>query len=97
MRRIRIIRVLRFSFNTTTASALVGVLALWGIGQEVWVAKVFGNGPQDMLGQAEYLLYALRHTDLTVQLLSLTTIAATIQLARACAAMLTTRLAPLHT
>lgn len=96
MRRVHRVRVLRFLISNLTVSGLLLVLALWGIGREVWVAKVFSNGPQDMLGQAKYLLYALRHTDFMVQALMAIMVAATIQLARSCAAILTARLAPSH-
>jgi hypothetical protein len=61
---------------------MVFVLALWGIGREVWVARVFANGPQDFIGHAFYLTYAFEHTRLVVQSLTLLTLASVIYIAR---------------
>jgi hypothetical protein len=57
-------------------------LLWWGIGREVWVARVFANGPQDFFGQAFYLVYAFEQTSLVVQMLAIFTIASCIYLAR---------------
>ena len=88
MRRVRRIRILRSVFSAFTASCVVLLLALWGIGREVWVAKVFANGPQDLLGRAWYLSYAFEHTHLIVQALSLFALASLIYLARATARLI---------
>ncbi len=85
MRRVRRVRVLRMVFSGVTASGVVLALALWGIGREVWVAKVFSNGPQDLLGRSGYLTYAFVHTRLIVQALALLALAAFLALARATA------------
>ncbi len=85
MRRVRLVRALRPIVSGAAAACLLLTIALWGIGREVWVAKVFANGPQDFVGHSLYLLYAFEHTRLVVQALSLTTLGALIYLARATA------------
>ena len=82
MRRIRIIRVLRFFVSGAAAATLVFVFALWSIGREVWVAKVFANGPQDFFGHARYLFYAFDQTKVVVQALTLASLASLAYLAR---------------
>ena len=82
MRRVRRVRILRMAFSGATASCILLVLALWGIGREVWVAKVFSNGPQGLLGRTGYLAYAFVHTRVAVQALSLLTLASLLVLAR---------------
>jgi hypothetical protein len=96
MRRVRIVRVLRILFSNTVLAAVAATAALWGIGREVWVAKVFANGPHDFFGHAAYLVYAFEHTHLTVQLLSLITLAALITLARETARALSSLFIPAH-
>lgn len=82
MRRVRVIRALRPFVSSGALSLLIFVLALLGIGREVWVAKVFANGPQDFFGHLAYLSYAFGHTRLVVQALSLAALAALIYSAR---------------
>lgn len=89
MRRVRRIRILYAVFSGVTASCLLLVLSLYGIGREVWVAMVFQNGPQDLLGRASYLLYAFLHTQFVVQLLSVIVLASVIYLARETARFIT--------
>lgn len=89
MQRVYRIRILRGVFSGFTASGILLLLALWGIGREVWVAKVFANGPHDFIGHLRYLGYALLHTRLIVQALSLVTLGALIYLARETARWLT--------
>ncbi len=94
MRRVYTISILRpFVSNAVLAFVVLG-LALWGIGREVWVAKVFANGPQDFFGHAEYMLYAFDHTRLVVQALSLVVLAAVVYLARESARVLAGLLTP---
>ncbi len=88
MQRIKRIRVLRAIFSNGALASFVLALALWGIGKEVWVSKVFANGPQDILGHLTYLAYAFTHTHLIVQILSLLTLTALIILAREVSRML---------
>jgi len=94
MRRVRAIRMLRPIISADVLAALVLVLALWGIGREVWVARVFANGPQDAIGHALYLAYAFEHTRIIVQMLTLTTATALIYLARETARVLPSLFAP---
>ena len=82
MRRVYHLQALRLLVNSVTASCLLLLVALWGIGREVWVAKVFENSPHDVLGRALYLVYAFEHTHLAVQVLSVLTLASIIYLAR---------------
>ena len=75
MRRVHLIRILQLVISTIVLAALTFVAALWGIGREVWVARVFKNGPQDFSGHLAYLLYAFTHTRLIVQALVALTLA----------------------
>ncbi len=78
------IRTLRPVFSGVTASCLLLLLALYGIGREVWVARVFENMPQtgDLFAVTEFYAAAFVHTQLVVQLLSLVCFAIAIYLAR---------------
>ncbi len=89
MRRIYRIRILYGIFSLATASLLLLVLSLWGIGREVWVAAVFANGPQNFSGHLLYLLYAFLHTRLIVQFLCLVVLASLFYLAYQTARFLT--------
>lgn len=82
MRRVRLIRILALVLSTATLAALTALAALWGIGREVWVARVFENGPQGLLGRANYLVYAFLHTRLLVQALTVLTFASLLFLVR---------------
>ncbi len=94
MRRVRTISVLRPFVSGGMLAAVVLAAALWAIGREVWVAKVLSNGPQNLTGHAEYLVYAFQHTRLVVQALVLTMLGAAIYLARAAARALTELFVP---
>lgn len=94
MRRVRIIRMLRIFISGATLATLVFVFALWITSREVWVAKVFANGPQDLFGQAGYLLYAFGQTQVVVQALVVATLVSLAYLARAAARTLTEVLIP---
>jgi len=80
MRRVRLIRVLRLIISTAVLAGLTFVAALWGIGREVWVARVFENAPQGFSGHLGYLLYAFMHTHLIVQVLTVLTLASFLYL-----------------
>ena len=62
MRRVHRIRVLRLIISGAVFALTATLLALYGIGREVWVARVFENGPQDARGQLLYFIYAFEHT-----------------------------------
>ncbi len=71
MQRVHLIRALRFAVSSGTVSLLVSILALWGIGREVWVANVLQNAPADLLGLPRFYLAAFLQTRLIVQALIL--------------------------
>ncbi len=96
MRRIRRMRILLLVLSTATLAVLTTVAALWGIGKEVWVARVFANGPQDFAGHIQYLLYAFLHTTLLVQILSVLTLGSLILLARETARLFISTFTPAH-
>ncbi|MDP3402330.1 MAG: hypothetical protein Q8S35_00015 [bacterium] len=83
MRRVRILYGIRAATPVFAASFLF-VLALWGIGREVWVAKVFENMSSyaDAPGMLSFLTSAFLNTDIVVQALSILALGALIWLAR---------------
>jgi len=83
MRRVRLVRILGLIISTVVLAMLTFVLALWGIGREVWVAQVFANGPQDFFGHFTYLAYAFGHTRLVVQALATLSFVSFLYLLRA--------------
>lgn len=82
MRRIHLIRILGLVISTVTLAALTLVLALWGIGKEVWVERVFQNAPKDVVNLPNFFIAAFGHTRLVVQVLALFTFASFVYLAR---------------
>jgi len=69
MQRVHLIRALRFAISSSVLSMLILGLALWGIGREVWVARVFENAPTNFTDTVRFYLYALGHTRFIVQAL----------------------------
>ncbi|MHB1769520.1 MAG: hypothetical protein ACYCPH_00310 [Minisyncoccota bacterium] len=94
MRRVHRIRVLRPLISRGTLAALVLVIALWGIGREVWVARVFENAPRNTALLPQFYIAAFDHTRLIVQALTLLTLASLIYLARETARALSFVFAP---
>ncbi len=94
MHRVRRISILRIVISGGVFALALALLALYGIGREVWVAKVFANGPQDFFGHALYLLYAFEHTRLVVQSLVLICIGSAIFLVRETARLILGVLTP---
>ena len=82
MRRVQVIRALRPILSFDALVALVLVIALWGIGREVWVARVLENAPRDAAALPQFYLAAFEHTRLVVQALALLTLASLVYLAR---------------
>ncbi|KND51134.1 MAG: hypothetical protein ABA06_02355 [Parcubacteria bacterium C7867-001] len=84
MSRVRTAHALRPLVSATALSLVVFVLALYGIGREVWVAHVFEN-LSNALGNGTittYLTAAFLNTRFVVQALSIVSLGALIWLAR---------------
>ena len=69
MQRVHLIRALRFVISSGALSMFISVLALYGIGREVWVGRVLQNAPGNFLDLPRFYLSALEHTRLMVQVL----------------------------
>ena len=84
MRRVRTLRRLRLFFNELTASCFLLLLTLYGLGREVWVARVFQNMPSsgDVFAMVQFYLSAFLRTELVVQVLSLIIFASLLYLVR---------------
>lgn len=82
MQRVHLIRALRFAISSGVFSTLVSVLALWGIGREVWVARVLQNAPTNLLDLPRFYFAAFVHTHFLVQVLIVLTLAALLYVAR---------------
>lgn len=74
MRRVHLIRLLALIISTATLAVLTFVAALWGIGREVWVARVFQNAPSSVTDLPRFYLDAFIHTRLIVQALAVLTL-----------------------
>ncbi len=96
MRRVYTMRVLRLLFSNGALAMLVFVLALWGIGREVWVARVFQNAPTNIADAAHFYFYAFGHTRVAVQALAVITLVALITLARETARSISGLLTSVH-
>ncbi len=82
MQRVHLIRALRFAISSGVFSTLVSLLALWGIGRQVWVAHVLQNSPTHLLNLPQFYLTAFLHTTFFVQVLILLTLGALLYVAR---------------
>lgn len=82
MRRILLIRILRLVISTVVLATLTAFAALWGIGKEVWVARIFENAPPNIGDLPNFYLAAFMHTHILVQVLTLLTLASLVYLAR---------------
>ncbi len=78
MRRVHIIYVLELFSTTTVLSFCILLMALWGIGREVWVARVFRNMPSitNVTAVTHFYLAAFLDTRFIVQVLTVVTIGA---------------------
>ena len=94
MRRIHIIRILGLVISTGMLAILTLVLALWGIGKEVWVARVFQNAPSDITNLPNFFISAFGHTRLIVQILAILTFVSFVYLARATASAISSVFIP---
>ncbi len=82
MQRVHLIRALRFAISSGTLSTVVSLLALWGIGREVWVARVLQNAPVSIFDFPRFYMAAFMHTHLIVQILILVVLFALLFVAR---------------
>ncbi|MEK7515766.1 MAG: hypothetical protein AAB555_02450, partial [Patescibacteria group bacterium] len=73
MRRVRSIRILWLVISAGTLAIITLVLALWGIGKEVWVERVFQNAPKDLINLPNFLISSFGNTRLAVQILAILT------------------------
>ncbi len=96
MKRVRRMRILRVLFSNAMLAAVAATAALWGIGREVWVARVLQNAPADIIELPRFYVAAFSHTRLIVQALSLITLAALILLARETARFISAAVMPRH-
>jgi hypothetical protein len=80
MRRVRTIHALRTSATGAGISVLILVGSLYFIGREVWVAHVIQNMPRitDIPAVMRFGFAAFSHTHPTVQILTLSVIAAAL-------------------
>ena len=92
MRRVHLIRLLGLVISTGALAILTLVLALWGIGREVWIARVFQNAPADFVHLPNFFIAAFGHTRLIVQVLALLTFASFVYLARKTARLISVAL-----
>lgn len=74
MRRVHLIRALRYAISSGTLSTLGTIVGLWGIGSQVWVARVIENAPKDVLALPQFYTEAFLHTRPLVQLCVLATL-----------------------
>jgi len=94
MRRVRLIRILRLVISTVVLAMITAVAALWGIGREVWVARVFENAPVNIEDLPNFYIAAFLHSHVIVQVLSLLTLASLLYLAVETARLLVDSIKP---
>ena len=82
MRRVRLIRLLALIVSTAMLATLTFIAALWGIGREVWVARILQNTPTDFAGLLPFYFTAFTNTHFIVQVLTLLTLISFILLVR---------------
>ena len=80
MHRIWIISHLRKLTSVTAMKAYAGVLALFAIGKQVFVARVLQNSPglTHPLDSFSFFTFAFAHTQLIVQTLCMTVLVASV-------------------
>lgn len=82
MRRVHRIRILQLVISTVVLALLTSVVALWGIGREVWVARVFENAPAGSEHLLSFYFSAFTHTRFIVQALTILTLLSLVFLVR---------------
>jgi hypothetical protein len=73
MRRVRIIHAVRPLLSGTALGSFLFLLAVWGIGREVWVSHIIANMPsvQDISALSRFIIAAFLNTRFIVQVLTL--------------------------
>ncbi|MFZ1987847.1 MAG: hypothetical protein WAV21_02325 [Minisyncoccia bacterium] len=82
MRRVRTIRALQWASQGSVVAVLLSIIALWGLGREVWVARVFANAPSDLLLVPRFFIDAFINTRFPVQALSIAVLTSLLWLSR---------------
>lgn len=84
MQRVRVIHMLRPVLSSTVLAALLFLVALWGVGQEVFVAHVFANMPPlvNVAAVTRFFVSAFVNTRFVVQAFSIVALGAFIWLVR---------------
>lgn len=96
MRRVARIRVLKYFTSGSALAIVVSVTALWGIGREVWVARVFENAPTQLADLLHFSLFAFGHTRFVVQILSVLVLMSLLYIARESAKLLSSPFVPVR-
>jgi hypothetical protein len=90
MQRVHFIHAVRPLVSNGALALVVFLVAMWGIGREVWVARVFQNMPSgDVNHLTTFWFAAFTHTRIVVQALALVSLASVIYLARETARFIT--------
>lgn len=87
MRRVHTVHALRTVSSAPIVAGIVFAAALWGIGREVWVARVFENMPSLAHADAvaRFFFAAFTNTEALVQVLVVLALIAFVWMARAAA------------
>lgn len=96
MRRVARIRVLKHFMSGSVLAMAVSVVALWGIGREVWVTRVFENAPTQLASLLHFSLFAFGHTRFVVQVLSVLVLMSLLYIARESARLLSSLFVPVR-
>lgn len=96
MQRVRRMHILRMIISGAVFAVTLALIALYAIGREVWVARVFENGPQGFFAHSLYLVYAFEHTRFVVQALVVVCLASVVYLARETARLISGVVVPIR-
>jgi hypothetical protein len=82
MRRVHTVYLLKTYFTTSVLSVVAFIVALWGVGREVWVAHVFHNMPSvtNVSAVSSFYFSAFQDTRLVVQILVLLAFVAVVSI-----------------
>ncbi len=84
MRRVHTVRMLRPLTSDIVVGPVLFAIALYGIGQQVWVERVFANMPSvvDVAAMSRFFIAAFVQTELIVQALVVLAFIAALWVAR---------------